>query len=83
MIFGIKIWHYLVVEYNMIILRDWNLKKGDKVEVDWIIYEYIKMDWMYAQWLDIEINQIATGNFNYLEYDEGRNIYIPYSPNKE
>lgn len=40
------------------------LKKWDKVKTDEWVYEFIKMDWMYAQWYkDWNYNEFCIWNF--------------------
>ena len=37
-------------------MKAWNLKKWDKVKhwIDWELLIFQKMDWMYANWLNLE-----------------------------
>lgn len=56
-------------------IKDYQLKKGDKVITDKVEYTFIKMDGMYAKWSTKE-DPWVTGNFGDLEkVSEG--VYKP------
>lgn len=45
------------------------LNKGDKVTMWWEIFEYIKMDWMYAKWIDENWNIVTWQMDLYIKQD--------------
>lgn len=56
-------------------MKDYQLKKGDKVIADGVEYTYIKTDGMYSKW-STKDNNWVTGNFGELEQvSEG--VYQP------
>lgn len=66
-----------------LIIRDWHLKKWDKVEFwdSYLVYNW--MDWAYAKWNKPDWTYAWPWIFNYLVYDKEKELYIPYKTNKE
>lgn len=55
-------------------MKVWELKKWDKLDTWDMVYEFIKMDWMYWQWLDWEWNIRIWHNEDY-EFNNRTKMY--------